>query len=215
MIRGCQWRNLPKKSYPKWQSVYYYFYRWTLDGTIELINFLLNSHIRKQSGREATPSLGCVDSQSVKLAPMIFEDKGIDGNKKINARKRQVLVDTFGFVWASSVHAANLSDTIMGCDLFEKIKGKLLRLEKILVDAGYKGTFVEQAKNSLEVTVEVTSRPPTEKGFVPVAKRWVSERTFGWFNFFRRLSKDYEHSTKCAESMILLANCAIVINRII
>ena len=211
---GCQWRNLPRNSYPKWQSVYYYYYRWTHDGTIESINLLLNMHIREQSGREATPSLGCVDSQSIKVAPMIFEDKGIDGNKKINGRKRQVMVDTFGFVWACSVHAANLSDTVMGCTLFDKISDKLLRLEKILVDGGYKGTFVEKAKNEHNITVEITSKPPSKKGFIPVAKRWVSERTFGWFNFFRRLSKDYEHSSRCAESMLLLANCAIILNRI-
>jgi putative transposase len=145
---------------------------------------------------------------------MIFENKGIDGNKKVNGRKRQVMVDTNGFIWAGFVHAANLSDTEMGCELFKKIKDKLPRLEKLLVDAGYKGTFVDQAKEILNVTVEISSRPPTEKGFVPLAKRWVSERTFGWFNFFRRLSKDYEHSTKCAESMILLANCAVALNRI-
>ncbi|HEY4788574.1 MAG TPA: IS5 family transposase [Bacteroidales bacterium] len=211
---GSQWRNLPQLGYPKWQSVYYYFYKWTHDNTIESLNFLLNSHIRKQTDREVTPSLGCIDSQSVKIAPMIFEDKGIDGNKKINGRKRQVMVDTCGLVWASNVHAANLSDTDMGCSLLEKINGKLLRLQKLLVDAGYRGTFQEQAKQQFEITVEISSRPPSEKGFVPIAKRWVSERTFGWFNFFRRLSKDYEHSTRCAESMLLLANCAIIINRI-
>lgn len=211
---GCQWRNLPCKLYPKWQSVYYYFYQWTHDGTFEIINFTLNGHIRKLEGRQATPSLGCVDSQSIKLAPVIFEDQGIDGNKKVNGRKRQVLVDTFGFIWACSVHAANLSDTMMGCELFKKIKDKLLRLDKILVDAGYKGNFVELAKEELNIIVEVSSKPPSEKGFIPVAKRWVSERTFGWFNFFRRLSKDYEHSTKCAQSMLLLANCAIILNRI-
>ena len=98
--------------------------------------------------------------------------------------------------------------------LFEKIKDKFLRLEKILVDAGYNGTFVEQAKKYLKIVVEITSKPPSEKEFIPVAKRWVSERTFGWFNLFRRLSKDYEHSPKCAKSMLLLANCAVVLNRI-
>jgi hypothetical protein len=143
---GCQWRNLPQSAYPKWQSVYYYFYRWTNDSTIEQLNSLLNSHIRQQSGRESTPGLGCVDSQSIKIAPMIFEDKGIDGNKKINGRKRQVMVDTGGLIWASNVHAANLTDTEMGCCLFKKIKDKLLKLQKLLVDAGYRGTFEEQAK---------------------------------------------------------------------
>lgn len=57
--------------------------------------------------------------------------------------------------------------------------------------------------------VEITSKPPSEKGFIPLAKRWVSKRTFVWFNFFRRLSKDYEHSPRCAEFILLLANCAI------
>jgi transposase len=105
---GCQWRNLPQSIYPKWQSVYYYFYRWTNDSTIEQLNFLLNSHIRQQSGRKTTPSLGCIDSQSIKIAPMIFEDKGIDGNKKINGRKRQVMVDTGGLIWACNVHGERI-----------------------------------------------------------------------------------------------------------
>ncbi|MDP4209190.1 MAG: transposase [Bacteroidota bacterium] len=93
---GCQWRNLPNKIYPRWQSVYYYFYQWANDGTFGTLTFSLNGHLRKQSNREETPSLGCLDSQSIKLAPMIYEDKGIDGNKKINGRKRQVLVRYFG-----------------------------------------------------------------------------------------------------------------------
>jgi putative transposase len=103
---------------------------------------------------------------------------GINGNKKINGRKRQVMADTGGLIWASNVDAANLSDTEMGCSLFEKIKDKLFRLQKLLVDAGYRVIFEEQAKEQLEVIVEISSRPPTEKGFVPIAKRWVSERTF-------------------------------------
>jgi len=144
---------------------------------------------------------------------MIFEDKGLDGNKKVNGRKRQVMVDTLGLVWGVFVHAANLSDTVMGCELFKQVKERFTRLEKILVDAGYKGTFITKALEELGVVAEISSRPPTEKGFVPLAKRWVSERTFGWFNFYRRLSKDYEHTTKSAEAMILLANCSVILQR--
>jgi len=214
MLRtGSQWRNLDSK-YPAWTAVYYYFYKWSRDGTIEKMNMGLNEIGRKQHEKGPTPSLTCTDSQSVKSAPMIFEDKGPDPFKKVNGRKRQVMVDTLGLVWAVFVHAANLSDTKMGCQLFGQVKDRLTRLKKILVDAGYRGTFIEKALEELGVEAEVTSRPPTEKGFVPVAKRWVSERTFGWFNFFRRLSKDYEHTTKSAEAMILLANCSVVLNRI-
>jgi putative transposase len=210
---GGQWRNLDGR-FPKWTAVYYYYYKWTHDGTFEKMNAYLNEIERERQGREATPSLACVDSQSVKLSPMIFEDRGTDGGKKVNGRKRQVMVDTLGLVWVVFVHAANLSDTVMGCKLFESAKARLIRLQKILVDGGYKGTFVEEALEVLKVEVEISSRPPTEKGFVPIRKRWVSERTFGWFNFFRRLCKDYEHTTKSAETMILLANCAIILNRI-
>ena len=169
---------------------------------------------RQNQARETTPSLICTDSQSVKLAPMIFEDRGKDGGKLVNGRKRQVMVDTLGLVWGSVVHAANLSDTVMGCELFGKVKERLVHLKKILVDGGYKGRFVETALAELGVPVDVSSRAPTEKGFVPIAKRWVSERTFGWFNFFRRLCKDYEHTTKSAEGMIFLTNCSVVLNRI-
>lgn len=168
----------------------------------------------RQKKRQHRLCVVLTDSQSIKIAPMIYEDKGVDGNKKINGRKRQLLVDTQGLIWAVFVHAANLSDSVMGCHLLSKAKGNLNRLEKILVDAGYRGLFTDLASEYLHVKAEISSKPPTEKGFVPVAKRWVNERTFGWFNFFRRLSKDYEHSTRCAESMVLLANCAIVLNRI-
>lgn len=205
---GCQWRNLRTQRDIPWQSVYYYFYRWTKQGLIQEINRMLNTHIRLQQEKAATPSLCCADSQSIKIAPMIKNAKGIDGNKKVNGRKRQLLVDTTGLIWAVFVHAANFSDSVMGCHLFSMAKGKLTRLKKILVDAGYRGLFTDLAAEYLQVKAEISSRPPTEKGFVPVAKRWVNERTFGWLNFFRRLSKDYERSARSAESMILLANCA-------
>lgn len=200
--------------YPKWTAVYRYFYIWSRNGTFEKMNACLNEMERISQQREATPSLVCADSQSIKIAPMIFEDKGLDGNKKINGRKRQVVVDTLGLVWAVVVHAANLPDTVMGCKLLEQLNKRFIRLKRILVDAGYKGTFMDQVVAELGVEAEISSRPPTEKGFVPIAKRWVNERTFGWFNFFRRLSKDYEHTTKSAEAMILLANCSIVLQRI-
>jgi hypothetical protein len=79
----------------------FYFYKLTNDYTVESINFLLNSFIREHLGRVNTPSLGCVDSQSIKIAPMIFEDNGIDGNKKINGPKRQFMVDANDLVCAS------------------------------------------------------------------------------------------------------------------
>ena len=75
------------------------------------------------------------------------------------------------------------------------------------------GVFAEFVTNELGVEIEISSRPPTSKGFVPIKKRWVNERTFGWLNFFRRLDKDHEKTTKSSESMILLANIQILVGR--
>lgn len=75
---GAQWRNLDS-SFPPWTAVYYYFYRWTKLGIIEKINQALNRYERLLLNRADSPSLGLVDSQSVKLAPMIFEYRGVDG----------------------------------------------------------------------------------------------------------------------------------------
>jgi putative transposase len=209
---GCQWRNLPE-TYPAWTAVYYYFYVWKHDGTLEFLNIGMNVLERITQDKFATPSLVCVDSQSVKVSSLIKEDKGVDGNKKVNGRKRQVLVDTLGLVWAVFVHAANGSDSVWGSKLLERIAGVCERLEKILVDKGYEGQFIELASQLLGVEAEISSKPPSEKGFVPVKWRWISEQTFGCFNFYRRLSKDYEKTAESSEAWILWANCQRIILR--
>ncbi len=209
---GSQWRNLDSARFSnyKWQSVYYYYYTWIHDGTWESLNRALNYHERKRVGKLSDPSLTCVDSQSVKLAPLVGACRGFDGNKKINGRKRQIVVDTLGLVWSTTVHAANVFDGIGAIDLVDKMHHFDSRLEKILVDLGYQGKFLEHAQQILsEVIVEFSSKPPSQRGFVPIAKRWIVERSFAWMNFFRRLVIDYERTTKSAESMILIANISM------
>ena len=216
--KGMQWRYLEEyKGCPyKWSSVYYYFHKWTHDGTIELLNTVTNYEERRRIGKlNSDPSLMCADSQSVKLAPFLFEERGVDGGKKVNGRKRQLLVDTQGLVWCVYVHAANIFDSKAGRKLIDKVQKHESRLKKILIDKGYRGSFVEYALEQLdEVEIEVPTKPPGCKGFIPEAKRWVIERTFGTFNFFRRLVIDYERSPRCAESMIFLANIAMNLKRI-
>lgn len=99
---GSQWRNLPG-GFPKWNLVYYYFSKWKRDGTLTGLNTHLNMLGRELEGRKPTPSAVSIDSQSIKKAPFVGEDTGIDGNKKINGRKRHLLTDTLGLVWAAVV----------------------------------------------------------------------------------------------------------------
>jgi putative transposase len=98
--------------------------------------------------------------------------------------------------------------------LFGQVKARLVHLLKILVAGVYKGTFVEMARTELGVEAELSSRPPAETGFVPIANKWVNEKTFGWFNLFSRRSKGYEHTTKRVEELILIAKCSVVLQRI-
>ncbi len=209
---GCQWRNLPQQ-YPNWRAVNYYFERWKQHGTLLAMNDQLNKLDRLRTEREASPSLMCVDSQSVKLSPMIYEDRGLDNHKKVNGRKRQLLVDTGGRLWRVIVHAANRHDGPAGSPLLEDTEAFGERLEKILGDDAYSGQFAKKAQEK-GLVFEKASRPESVRGFVPVAKRWVVERTIAWSNFFRRIVKDYEYTVQSSATWLILANMTIMLQRI-
>jgi transposase len=209
---GSQWRNRDS-SFPPWKSVYYYFETWGKKGILERMSQSLNMAERIQLERAPEPSLLIVDYQSVKLSPMIFEDRGIDGNKKVNGRKRQILVGVIGRIWVADVHASHHHDSPGGLTLLERLPQNLTRLEKIMGDKSYRGTFA-QAVAELNLSFEVPFRQDGVKGFVVEAKRWVVERTFAWLNFFRRVVIDYEHTKRSSASFILLANISMVVWRI-
>ena len=105
---GCQWRNLPNE-FPKWQSVYYYFRKWSKDGTWHTINEALRKAEREKRGRKPEPTGAIVDSQSVKTTEAGGE-RGFDGGKNTNGRKRNIATDTIGNLLAVVVNAANSDD---------------------------------------------------------------------------------------------------------
>lgn len=212
---GSQWRNLPE-GFPNWQLVYYYFRKWQTDGTLERLNSGLNRLERARIGKQETPSMFIIDSQSIKIAPFIKEEKGVDGNKKVNGRKRHIITDTVGLIWAVVVHAANQADGAMAEKVVQPLQGYMYRMKKILADAAYEKVFVDWVyENLLGVELVLSSPPPTSQGFVPVKWRWVDERTFGSFNFFRRLDKDQEKTPESAQAWILWLNCQLIINRLV
>src|SRR5215212_9098688 len=94
---GCPWRLLPRE-FPPWETVYFWFRKWRVDGTWERLNAALREHLRTQLGRNPHPSEGIVDSQSAKTTGVGGEQRGYDGGKKIRGRKRHLLVDTEGLV---------------------------------------------------------------------------------------------------------------------
>jgi transposase len=106
---GCPWRLLPK-DFPPWETVYWWFGRWRMDGTFERLNAALSERVRSRLGRNPLPSGGIADSQSSKSTGVGGEQRGYDGNKKVRGRKRHLLVDTEGLVLKAKVHSAKVPD---------------------------------------------------------------------------------------------------------
>ena len=209
---GIQWRMLPH-CYPKWELVYYYFRRWTGEGLIEEIHDALRNFCRKQAGRSECPSLGLIDSQSVKTA-CITTEKGYDAGKKVSGRKRHIITDTMGFILAIVIHNANIQDRDGAKLVLKKLQYKYPLLNKILADGGYAGQLIEWTLLTFGWTLEVVNKVLGVSCFTVIPKRWVVERTFGWFNFNRRLAKDYEVENECSVAFIHLAMIRMMLNRI-
>jgi putative transposase len=199
---GCVWRALPSDFPPCW-TVYSYFKKWRDDGTTAKINNSLRRKARIAEGRDPEPSAAIIDSQSVKAASTVgANSRGYDAGKKVNGRKRFIVVDTLGMLLAVLVTAASAHDHHGGQRLLADMHVSHRRTRHVFADSGFAGTFVEWARDILNTTVEVVRKKPDQTGFVVLPKRWVVERTLAWIMACRRLCRDYERRTDTSESFI-------------
>jgi putative transposase len=212
---GCQWRMLPH-DLPPWQTVYYHHRKWRLTGIWEKVNRLLHRQVRQQAGREVTPSAAIVDAQSVKTT-LVKGKRGYDAGKRVNGRKRHIVVDTMGLLLSVLVTTGNVQDRPGGQQLLTQLQQQVRppRLKLLWADAGYRGqSFADWVKASFGWVWQVVKRNDDVKGFHVLPRRWVVERTFGWLNNYRRLSKDYEEWPATSEALIYLAMSHIMLRRL-
>ena len=209
---GCSWRMLPG-DFPPWGTVWYYFRKWRKDGTWHQIHNQLYQKAREAENRLPSPSAAIIDSQSVKTTEQGGE-RGYDAGKKVNGRKRHIIVDTLGLLLAVVVHAASIQDRDGAKKVMKKLKGKFPRLQCIFADGGYAGTLVEWVEKFGGWLLDIVKRPANQKGFVVLRRRWVVERTFAWLGRSRRLSKDYERLPVTSEALIEIAMIHLMLKRL-
>ena len=223
---GCSWRMLPKE-FPKWQNVYAHFQRWKKKGTFEKMHERLRGMWREREGRNQEPSAAIMDSQSVKTGPQ-GGAKGYDAGKKVKGRKRHLVVDFLGLLLAVAVLPASIQDRDAALGVFQQAQRQHPSIQALIVDAGYAGRCAEQLKEQCQIDVEVVRRPSRvevcvdgkivvqapPKGFIPLPKRWIVERTNAWSLGFRRLVVDHERHPETTEAWIWFAQSTMLMRRL-
>ena len=112
------------------------------------------------------------------------------------------------------VHAASVQDRDGAKALVKKIRFNCPRLKKVWADGGYGGKLKEWIEDFAGWDLEIVKRSDTMQGFEVLPKRWIVERTFGWLNRYRRLSKDYEWFPRTSENLIYLAMINLMLHRL-
>ena len=180
----------------------------------ETIRFTLAMEVREMEGREAQPTAGVIDSQSVKTTES-GGVRGYDAGKKINGRKRHAIVDTIGLLLGRVVHPADVQDRDGAPDVLASIRRTCPWLRHVFADGGYAGPKLRGVLKRIgQWTIEVVKRSDTAKGFKVLPRRWVVERTFAWLGRCRRLAKDWEKTIASAEAWIDVSHIRLTTRRL-
>lgn len=212
---GCSWRLLPKEFGP-WPTVHDYYRRWRKLGVWERIHHALRQQVRVATGKNAEPTGAILDSQTIKTGDQACAS-GYDAGKKIEGRKRHVVVDTLGLLLCVMVGPANVQDRDGARPVLQAVLQTFSGLRKIWADSGYAGALVKWFEEYVvprDCVLEIVRRLEGLSGFHILPKRWIVERTLGWLVKSRRLARDYETATQSSEAMIYLAMIRLMLKRL-
>lgn len=172
----------------------------------------LRGHVRVKRGQSMEPSVGTMDSQSVKWGNNASLN-GVDGNKKVKDIKRHTIVDKNGFLIAVMVTIVNMHDSKASNLLMRVLKEMCSGVKVILADGGYRGELVDNIKRSSAISFRLLSvhiRNKDSDSF----KKWIVERTFSWMDYNRRLCRNYELTFDSAEEIVKIATIKLLLRKI-
>ena len=211
---GCAWRLLPRE-FPPWQTVFWYFKRWRADGSLDRVHDALRDRLRDADGRDPMASAAIVDAQSVKAADTVGRaTRGYDGGKKVNGRKRHIVVDTLGLLLVVLVTSASGQDRDGGARVLDRLRFRMPSVAVVWADGGYAGRLVAYARQRLRVTVDIVRKRKGQRTFEVLPRRWVVERTLSWISRCRRLAHDYERLPEHSEAMVKWAMIGLMTRRL-
>jgi putative transposase len=136
------------------------------------------------------------------------------GEKKVNGRKRHILVDVLGMVLMVLVTPANVQDRDAAAVIVREAHREFAALQLIWVDGAYNGDAIDKVATDTGINIQMVKRTDDAKEFKVLPRRWVVERTFGWFGKYRLLSKEYERTIESSTADVLHAMTMLMLRRL-
>jgi putative transposase len=167
---------------------------------------------RQRDGNQPPPLPFSIARVSSALTSVV--QRASTREKKVNGRKRHLLVDVLGLILVAEVTPASVQDRDGAVPVLMQAARAYPTIEHVWVDGAYQGAVIDKVRAKTGLRIEVVKRCDDRKGFYVLPRRWVVERTNGWMGKFRILSKEYERTVESSRADILFAMVKLMVRRL-